>query len=171
MRRHQRTHVGTHEVVNQWMGKQWHQENERECRRNGCRADATRSAGPERPRLPGLSTAELWPRSVDCAFLIERAHDPSAQLWRSPRIRQVPTQRRARPFKILQQRTALGAVLHVPFNVGRAERIDLAVEVSLQAKRFSARHAALPRSLAAIAPSARPVRAPGATSPYQWVRS
>src|SRR5450755_1574978 len=142
MRRHQRTHMGTHEVVNQWIGKQWHQEKERECRCNGCRADAAGGTGPERPRLPGLSTPEMWLCSADCAFLIERAHDPSAQLWRSPCIRQVPTQRRARPFKVLQQRTALGAVLHVPFNVWRGECINLAVEVSLQAERFSARHAA-----------------------------
>jgi len=66
------------------------------------------------------------------------------QLWRSTLRLQVLTDCCARSFEILKQRAALGAVLNMPFNIGSRDRIDLAVKVSLHAKRFSALHAAPP---------------------------
>ena len=57
------------------------------------------------------------------------------------------------------------------FDVDGGNRVDLRVEISLYAQRFSARHAALPRLLAAIAPSARPASEPASTSPCQSARS
>src|SRR6267143_447250 len=127
-------------------------------------ANATEGTCPERPRAPGRSTPAIGPRSLDCSFLIERAHDPSAQLRWSTAKCQVSTDRGARLFEILKQGAALGAVLSMPFNIGSRDRIDLAVEVSLHAQRFSAPHAALPRPLSAIVPSGQPVRAPAETS-------
>src|ERR1700674_5479345 len=167
MRWHQRTQVCGHEVIEHWIGARRGQENEREGRRDGGATNATEGTYPERPRAPGRSTPLIGPRSLDCSFLIERAHDPSTQLWWSTTRCQVSTDRGARLFEILKQRAALGAVLSMPFNVGSRDRVDLAVEVSLRAQRFSAPHAALPRPLSAIVPSGQPLRAPAETSPSQ----
>src|SRR6202035_466486 len=167
MRWHQRTHMRGHEVIEHRVGARRGQENEREGRRDGSTANATEGTCPERPRAPGRSTPPVGPRSLYRSFLIERAHDPGTQLWWSTTRCQVSTDRGARLFEILKQGAALGAVLAMPFNVGSRHRIDLAVEVSLHAQRFSAPHAAPPPPLSAIVPGGQPWRAPAETSPSQ----
>src|ERR1700682_1250879 len=145
MRWHQRTHMCGYEVIEQWIGERWGQEKDRQGRRDGGAANATEGTCPERPRAPGRSTPPIAPRSLYCSFLIERAHDPSAQLWWSTAMCQVPPYCSARLSEILKQGAALGAVLGMPFNIGSRDRIDFAVEVSLHTQGFSAPNAALPR--------------------------
>src|ERR1700692_2469407 len=109
MRWHQRTQVCGHEVIEHWIGARRGQENEREGRRDGGAANATEGTCPERPRAAGRSTPRIGPWCLDCSFLIERAHDPSTQLWWSTAMCQVSTNRGARLFEILKQGATLCA--------------------------------------------------------------
>ncbi len=68
------------------------------------------------------------------------------------RVGQFLPQRGAHLLQVLKQRPALGAVLGMPLDIGGGDCIDLAVEVRLHAKRFSALHSVLLRPLAATVP-------------------
>src|SRR5256886_1127003 len=125
MRWHQRAHVCGHQVIEQWTGDRWGQDQEREGCCDRCAANAAEGAHPERPRAPGRSAPAFGPRSVYCRFLIERVPDAGMQLRRSAARCQVPTDRGARLFEIMKQGAALGAVLNVPFNIGSRDRVDL----------------------------------------------
>ena len=52
MGRHQRTHMGAHQLVEQWIGEPRRQEQKRKGRRDGRSARSAEGARPKRPRAP-----------------------------------------------------------------------------------------------------------------------
>src|SRR5580704_1753894 len=100
--------------------------------------------------------ARLEPRGgisgLGRAFLVERLRDPGAQRRRCGLKADAATQSTAHFLKILKQFAAFAATLDMPLNLSGGNRIDLAVEICLHPKRFSALHAALLPLRAAILP-------------------
>src|SRR5258708_25834942 len=111
--------MGTHQVVEQWVGKPRHQEKKCKRRRDGHTTRATKGAHPERPRAPVGREPLSWPRSsswvrdrsVGCALLIQSTHDLGPKLNRSTHVSRISTQPGAHLLQVLQQRAAIGAMV------------------------------------------------------------
>ena len=116
--------------------------------------DGANHARAGRPRLTARAGASL----------IERFADARGERGRRTLVGQLGAQRRAHGLEILERRAALRAGLEVPLEGGGVERVELAVEISMQAAfGLSARHRVPPRSSSTSGPSRPRGRARAAT--------
>src|SRR5258708_40369237 len=111
--------MGTHQVVEQWVGKPRHQEKKCKRRRDGHTTRATKGAHPERPRAPVGRDPLSWPRSsswgryrsAGCALFIQTTHELGPKPNRSTHVSPIPTQPGAHLLHAIQSRAALAVTV------------------------------------------------------------
>ncbi len=132
MRGHQRAHMRAHELIEERIRRAGEQVNRNPCHERSA-AQAAAGSQPEWPAAPARGTPSPGSGTRICAFgfLIECAGNPSPQLGRSHGVSQVLTHSGAHAFEILKLVAALGAVLRMPLDLRRGDRVHLAIEVSL----------------------------------------
>jgi hypothetical protein len=113
--------VGADYIIEQGVGERRHQKQKRHGRGDGRATRSAECAHPKRTPAPVRGRA----------FPIQCTQDLGAKRRRSACIRRVATQQGTNLFEILYQRTALGAMFEVAFDISGAQRIDLAVEIRL----------------------------------------